>query len=132
MIILITTTLTLFSQDVTDFDTTKKCFPIPVVKMIMKDLLSGDQAKEELKLSEFHITELEKKVDFKDSIINKMNEKEKTYLEIITDERKKYGIIETHTKKVEQALKIEKLKGRFSRSILGGGVAILTILLIIK
>ena len=123
-------TLTLFSQTVTD--TTTKCFPIPIVKMIVKDLLSGDEAKEQLKLTEFQLKETEKKVDLKDSIIYKMEEKEKNYMQIIFDERSKYGVLEDHTKKVENNLKIEKLKGRFSRSILGGGAAILVILLILK
>jgi len=123
-------TSTLFSQTVTD--TTTKCFPIPMVKMIVKDLLSGDEAKEQLKLTEFQLKETEKKVDLKDSIIYKMEEKEKNYMQIIFDERSKYGVLEDHTKKVENNLKIEKLKGRFSRSILGGGAAILVILLILK
>ena len=123
-------TLTLFSQTVTD--TTTKCFPIPMVKLIMKDLLSGDEAKAQLKLTELQLQETEKKVDLKDSIIYKMEEKEKNYMQIIFDERSKYGILQDHTKKVENNLRIEKLKGRFSRSILGGGVAILVILLILK
>jgi len=123
-------TLTLFSQTVTD--TTTKCFPIPMVKLIMKDLISGDEAKEQLRLTELQLKETEKKVDLKDSIIFKMEEKEKTYMQLIFDERSKYGILEDHTKKVENNLKIEKLKGRFSRSILGGGAAILVILLILK
>jgi hypothetical protein len=100
--------------------------------MIVKDLLSGDEAKEQLKLTEFQLKETEKKVDLKDSIIYKMEEKEKNYMQIIFDERSKYGVLEDHTKKVENNLKIEKLKGRFSRSILGGGAAILVILLILK
>ena len=103
-----------------------------MVKLIMKDLLSGDEAKEQLKLSELQLKEMENKVNLKDSIIYKMNEKEKTYMQLIFDERSKYNILEDHTKKVENGLKIEKLKGRFSRSILGGGVAILILLLILK
>lgn len=123
-------TSTLFSQTV--MDTLPKCFPIPVVKLIVKDLLSGDSAKEQLKLTELQLVETEKKVSLKDSIIFKMVEKEKNYMQLIFDERSKYSVLEDHTKKVESSLKIEKLKGRFSRSILGGGVAILIILLIIK
>lgn len=94
--------------------------------------MSGDSAKEQLKLTELQLLETEKKVELKDSIIFKMVEKEKNYMQLIFDERSKYNVLEGHTKKVENNLKIEKLKGRFSRSILGGGVAILIILLIIK
>jgi len=103
-----------------------------MVKLIMKDLISGDEAKEQLKLTELQLKETEKKVDLKDSIIFKMEEKEKNYMQLIFDERSKYGILEDHTKKVENNLKIEKLKGRFSRSILGGGIAVAIILLILK
>ena len=123
-------TLTAFSQK--DTTSTTKCFPNNVVKLIIKDILSGDSAKAQLSLTEQQLKETEKKVDLKDSIIYKMELKDKNYLDIILDERSKYGILEDHTKKLETGLKIEKLKGRFSRSILGGAAAILTILLIVK
>ena len=42
--------LTAFSQ--TGTNNQVKCFPAPVVKQIMKDLLIGDQAKAQLKLSD--------------------------------------------------------------------------------
>ena len=43
--------------------------PIPVVKQIMKDLLVGDSAKAELKLTEVQLVQTEKKKNFLLSII---------------------------------------------------------------
>ena len=43
--------LTAFSQTDTNKEPVK-CFPIPIVKQITKDLLSGDSAKAQLKLTE--------------------------------------------------------------------------------
>ena len=68
--------LTAFSQKDTIIPT--KCFPIPVVKLITKDLMSGDQAKVELKLTTKELEETQLKVSLKDSIISKMTEKEIT------------------------------------------------------
>jgi hypothetical protein len=60
-----------------------KCFPIPVVKQIMKDVLSGDSAKAQLKLVESEVGELEKKVSLKDSVINTLEK-----IRILFKERK--------------------------------------------
>jgi hypothetical protein len=61
--------LTAFSQ----IDTNKepvKCFPIPIVKQITKDLLSGDSAKAQLKLTEQQLYKTENIVEMKDSVIS--------------------------------------------------------------
>jgi hypothetical protein len=98
----------------------------------MKDLLSGDSAKAQLKLTEIQLGETEKKVSLKDSVINTMKLKEVNYLTIIDGERQKFGIMENYSKKLEWDLKKERVKGKF-RSILGGGaIAVLTFFLIIK
>lgn len=126
----LTLSLTVFSQ--TDTTNQVKCFPIPTVKKIMKDLLSGDQAKAQLKLTEEQLTETEKKVVLKDSVINTMKLKEVNYLTIIDSEKQKFGIMENYSKKLEWDLKKERVKGKF-KSILGTGViVILTGLLIVR
>jgi len=119
-----------FSQ--TDTSSNVKCFPIPVVKQIMKDLLSGDEAKAQLKLTEGQLHQTEQKVVLKDSVINTMKFKEVNYLTIIDAEKQKFGIVENYSKKLEWDLKKEKVKGKF-KSILGTGViAVLTFFLITK
>lgn len=130
MISLLFVSLTVFSQ--TDTTNNVKCFPIPVVKQIMKDLLVGDSAKATLKLTEEQLVNTEKKVVLKDSIINTMKLKEVNYLTIIDAEKQKFGIMENYSKKLEWDLKKEKVKGKF-KSILGTGViAVLTFFLITK
>lgn len=119
-----------FSQ--TDTSSNVKCFPIPVVRQIMKDLISGDSAKAELKLTEAQLVETEKKVVLKDSVITTLRLKEVNYLTIIDAEKQKFKIVEDYSKKLEWDLKKEKVKGKF-KSILGTGViAVLTFFLITK
>lgn len=126
----LTLSLTVFSQ--TDTTNQVKCFPIPTVKKIMKDLLSGDQAKAQLKLTEEQLTQTEKKVVLKDSVINTMKLKEVNYLTIIDSEKQKFGIMENYSKKLEWDLKKERVNSKF-KSILGTGViVILTGLLIVR
>lgn len=122
--------LTLFSQTDTSINT--KSFPIPVVKLIVKDLLSGDLAKSELKLTEQQLVQTEKKVIYKDSVINNLKLKEVNYLTIIDSEKQKYQIVENYSKRLEVELKKEKVKNKF-KSIVGTGlIAVLTFFLIQK
>ena len=88
--------LTVFSQ--TDTTSNTKCFPIPVVKQIMKDIISGDSAKEQLKLTESQLVETEKKVGLKDSVINTLRLKEVNYQTIIDVEKEKFKIVEKYSK----------------------------------
>ena len=117
-----------FSQ--TDTSKTEKCFTIPVVKLIMKDLVSGDSAKAVLKLTEVQLAETEKKVILKDSIITTLRAKEINYQTIIDSEKQKFDIMEKYSKKLEYDLKKERVKNKF-KSILGTGViAVLTFFII--
>jgi hypothetical protein len=117
-----------FSQ--TDTSKVEKCFPIPVVKQIMKDLVSGDEAKAQLKLTEQQLSETEKKVSLKDSVITTLRSKELNYQTIIDSEKQKFEIMDRYSKKLEMDLKKEKVKNKF-KSILGTGViAVLTFFII--
>lgn len=130
LISLLFASLTAFSQ--TDTSTNTKCFPIPVVRQIMKDIVSGDAAKEQLKLTESQLSETEKKVVLKDSVIYTLRLKEANYISMVDAEKQKFQIMESYSKKLEWDLKKEKVKGKF-KSILGTGViAILTVFLITK
>ena len=121
--------LTVFSQ--TDTTTNSKSFPIPVVRQIMKDLISGDSAKAQLKLTEQQLFETEKKVVLKDSIIISLREKESNLGLIISSEKEKFKIVEDYSKKLEWDLKKEKVKGRF-KSIIGTGVIVVLGFLLIN
>ena len=110
-----------FSQ--TDTSKVEKCFPMPVVKLIMKDLIGGDEAKAQLKLTEQQLIETEKKVSLKDSVISTLRLKEVNYQTIIDSEKQKFEIMEKYSKKLEFDLKKEKVKNKF-KSIVGTGVIV--------
>ena len=119
-----------FSQ--TDTSKAEKSFPISTVRLIMKDLISGDSAKAQLKLTEAEVKELEKKVILKDSVINTLRTKETNYVKLIDSEKEKFQIIQDYSKKLESDLKKEKVKNKF-KSVLGTGIiAVLTFFLITK
>ena len=120
-----------FSQTGTNSEPVK-CFPIPIVKQITKDLLSGDSAKAQLKLTEQQLVETEKIVEKKDSIISTMKLNEEKYNTIITTQNEKYLILETHTKQLEWDLKKLKVKHKFTSILSGSAILILGTLLIIK
>ena len=120
-----------FSQTGTNSEPVK-CFPIPIVKQITKDLLSGDSAKAQLKLTEQQLVETEKIVEKKDSIISTMKLNEENYNTIITTQNEKYLILETHTKQLEWDLKKLKVKHKFTSILSGSAILILGTLLIIK
>ena len=116
--------LTSFSQTDTTPQATK-CFPIPVVKLIIKDLLSGDSAKAVLKLTEEQLDSTERKVAIKDSIIGTYIQKEANYDTIIRFERDKFATLKTYTNQIETDLKTEKLKTKLLRYANYGSLLIL-------
>jgi hypothetical protein len=126
--------LTAFSQTATDTATTTpvKCIPVPVVKMIIKDLMSGDSAKAVLKLTENQLKETEMKVSLKDSIITTMKVKEVNFNKIIDAEREKFKIQVDYSKGLEKALRKEKVKNKFTKFLSGGVIAAMGFLLITK
>ena len=123
--------LTAFSQ-VDTVQVPTKCLPIPIFRLIVKDLLIGDEAKIQIKLAEKQLDLTEKKVATKDSIITTMMVKESNYNTIIDTQNQKYGVLENYTKKIEWDLKKEKVKGKFINILSGGIVVALTVLLIVR
>jgi hypothetical protein len=98
----------------------------------MKDLISGDSAKVQLKLTEKESVELEKKIYLKDSVINSLRQKESNFQTIVESEKEKFVLMENYSKKLETDLKKEKTNNRF-KSVMGTAViAVLTFLLITK
>jgi hypothetical protein len=124
--------LTVFSQTDTNSKEPVKSFPISIVKKIIKDLISGDEAKAQLKLSDSLLVITEGKVALKDNIINTMKIKEVNYVNVIGAQNEKYNVLEGYSKKVERDLKNEKVKGKFLNIVSGGIVIALTTLLIIR
>ncbi len=125
---------TCFSQTVTKSytDTQKIVLSVPVAKQIVIDLLRGDSAFAQLKMSNQHIIELENMVSLKDSVIDKMKLKEENYNLIISDERKKIEIYQKELKFTQKELKRIKSKRTFTNIISGVLIGTLTYLYITK
>lgn len=102
------------------------------MKQITKDLLSGDSAKAQLKLTEQQLVETEKIVEKKDSIISIMRVKEENYNTIIAAQNEKYSILESHTKQLEWDLKKLKVKNKFTSILSGSAILVLGTFLILK
>ena len=121
--------LTAFSQKGTD-SIPSKSFPLPVVKMIIKDILSGDSAKAQLKITNEQLQETKKIVSFKDSVINKLELKNSNSELIINSERDKFSIIDGQLKKTEKELRKEKIKTKIFKSLTTIGTLVIGALLI--
>jgi len=124
--------LTAFSQTDTNNKEKVKCFPIHVAKQIAKDLLRGDSAIAELKLTNEQLTKTEEKVVLKDSVISTMVIKEKNYISIIGAQDSKFTVMENYSKKLEFQLKKEKVKNKFTSILSGVAVLVLGTILIVN
>jgi len=103
-----------------------------VAKQIVIDLLRGDSAMTQLKLSNNHIVELEKVVELKDTVITKMKLKEENYNTIISDERRKNEIYQSELKSTQKELKKIKAKRTFTNIISAVLIGTLTYMYITK
>ena len=124
--------MTAFSQvDTGSGNEELKCLPVPVVKLIIKDLISCDSAKSILEITEKQLELTEQKVSLKDSVISYMSEKEKNYKLNIDLSEKKYTTLYDYTKnlendykKVNLRLKVEKTKNKIKNVIITSGITI--------
>ena len=104
-------------------DTTPILIPAYVAKQIMFDLVSGDSAKEELKLAHTLLSIVEKKVILKDSLINSMNTKNQVYANQILLYKEKEKQYIAYTKTLKSDVKKAKFKNHLFTTV--GFVAIL-------
>ena len=129
LVSIVISSLTAFSQKGTD-SIPSKSFPLPVVKMIIKDILSGDSAKAQLKIVNEQLQETKKIVSLKDSVINKLEVKNSNSELIINSERDKFSIIDGQLKKTEKELRKEKIKTKIFKSLTTIGTLVIGALLI--
>ena len=106
--------------------------PYLVAKQITLDLISGDSAKAELKLTNENVTLLEKKVTLKDSIISGHVQKGIMYEERIKNEQLKFDAQGLWVKDLQKQNKKLKVKLTFTKITLGGVIGGLTYLYFIK
>ena len=107
-----------FSQN--DTDSTSIRLEKPIVKLVIKDLITGDEAKETLTLTETKINLLENKVNLKDSVIVSLETKIGNFESIMDNRAKQLSLSEELSKRLQADLKKQKL-----RTKLMGGAGIL-------
>jgi hypothetical protein len=106
--------------------------PTPVAKQIVKDLVSGDSAKAELKLANQHIALLNQKVSLKDNIINEHVKKGIMYEDRIKNEQIKFNTQGLFVKDLQKQNKKIQTKLTFTRIVLTAVIGGLTYLYITK
>ena len=98
--------------------------PAYVAKQIVKDLVSGDSAKAELKLCSDNVTLLTQKITLKDSIISGHEQKGILYEQRIKNEQLKFDAQVLWVKDLQKQNKKLKVKLRFLQvtgtAIVGG------------
>ena len=109
---------TSFSQNA--IDSTSIRLEKPIVKLVIKDLITGDDAKSELSLTTNKINLLERKILLKDSVIFNLNSKIDNIRSIVMTKDDQLVLSQELSKRLERDLKKQKLKTRLT---LGAGVA---------
>ena len=117
-----------FSQNV--IDSTSIRLKKPIVRLVIKDLITGDSFKKELSLITTKYSFLENKVVLKDSVINNLNFQINNFNSILSTK----GSQLEFTKQLNDKLRLEIKKQRLKNKILGGAglVAIGGVILILK
>ena len=97
---------------------------------MIKDLITGDGAKEELSLSASKINLLEQKVVLKDSVITNLNTKIENFNSILNSKKDQLSLSQELSKKLQSDLKNQKLKTK----LMGGAgiIAVGAVVLLLK
>jgi hypothetical protein len=118
LILLLTMSLKGFSQSATD--STSIQLKKPTARLVIKDLIKGDGAKQELVLFKEKTTLLEQKIVLKDSIISTLNSKVNNF-EIMVDTQKQQLVLSQElSDRLQSDLKKQKIKTKLT-----GGIGIL-------
>ena len=120
LIILMILSLKGFSQNVTE--NTSIQLEKPIAKLVIKDLITGDGAKDELALTLDKIKLLEEKVILKDSIITNLNSQVGNFESIMVNKNDQLSLSQELSKKLQTDLKKQKIKTK-----LVGGAGIIAV-----
>ena len=118
LMILMIVSLKSFSQ--TDTDTTSIQLQKPIAKLVIKDLITGDGAKQELVHTVDKLQLLEQKIVLKDSIITNLNGQISNFNSIIGTKSDQLSLSKELSERLKKDLKKQKLKTK-----LVGGAGIL-------
>jgi murein L,D-transpeptidase YafK len=124
--------LILFSQKDIDSIPTNKIISLTIAREIVKDLTRCDSVKVELDMANDLILKSSEKSILKDSIISVYKEKEIRYLDFIKNQDKKYELLETSKKYLEDSLKRDRTKNNINQIFIGLSILGLTYSIIFK
>ena len=94
-----------------------------MAKLVIKDLLTGDEAKDELVLSVKKFQLLEQKVVLKDSVISNLNDQITNFNSMILTKNDQLSLSEELSKKLKKDLQKQKLKTKLV-GLAGIGMAV--------
>jgi hypothetical protein len=119
-----------FSQSATD--STSIQLKKPTARLVIKDLIKGDGAKQELVLFKEKTILLEQKIVLKDSIISSLNSKVSNFEIMVDTQKQQLALSQELSDRLHSDLKKQKIKTKLT-----GGIGILvaiatTTLLILK
>ena len=102
----------------------------PIAKLVIKDLITGDGAKEELALNIDKLQILEQKITLKDSIIVNLNSQIGNFNSILNTKSDQLALSRELSQKLQNDLKKQKL----TTKLVGGAgiVAVLGVVIFIK
>ena len=102
-----------------------------VARLVVTDLLEGDQAKLEVKILDEEVTLLKDKIAILDSVIGKKNSIITNYEEILGKKNNQLNLSSELSKKLQTDLKKQKAKTKLFQFGTGGLVLILTVFTLI-
>jgi hypothetical protein len=117
-----------FSQNVTN--STSIQLKKPIAKLVIKDLITGDGAKNELAITIDKIKLFEQKIVLKDSVILNLNNKINNFDSILLTKSDQLLLSQELSKRLEQDLQKQKLKNKLT---MGAGIlGIVAVAILVK
>ena len=111
-------------------DTSKVTISTPIAKLIAKDLLLGDECKEELKLTQDKVLKLQSREQQKDTIINLLEQKDINNQFIINSQSNQLQLSQQLSQELQKELKGQRNKTLLWKVGTVLGIATTTYLLI--
>lgn len=102
----------------------------PIARLVIKDLITGDGAKDELALTIDKVKILEQKIVLKDSIIFNLNSKIDNFNSILSTKSDQLALSQKLSKKLETDLRKQKVKNKLTMG--AGLVGIVAAVLLVK
>lgn len=102
----------------------------PIAKLVIKDLITGDGAKDELAITLDKIKLFEQKIILKDSVILNLNNKINNFDSILLTKSDQLSLSQELSKKLETDLQKQKLKNKLTMG--AGIVGVIAAVLLVK